>query len=91
MNLGDNGVQIPTFEEAQQQAPARPEVNEIESSINEFPNILPQGTTSARPIGPKPQHLVKLQSLSNLATTTPPASPFLNQPAGFVPGTDISK
>jgi len=59
------------------------------------PNILPQGTTSARPIGPElppAQQLTPVNSfpsLSNLPTTTPPSSSFINDPPGFVPGTNI--
>ena len=67
-------------------------INEIESSINNFPNILPQGTTSARPIGPElPQQspiIDRVPSISNLPTTTPPPSAFLESLPGVVPGTN---
>ena len=67
-------------------------INEIESSINNFPSILPQGTTSARPIGPElPQQspiVDRVPSISNLPTTTPPPSAFLESLPGVVPGTN---
>ena len=95
VNLGPQGVDIKDVVLSTDQVGTRPSINEIESSINNFPNLLPQGTTSARPIGPElpsAQQLTpvnKLPSLSNLPTTTPPPSPFLNNPLGFVPGTNI--
>ena len=94
VNLGTQGVEIGTV--TQDHVGTRPGINEIESSINNFPNILPQGTTSARPIGPELPGLqltpiTKLPSISNLVTTTPPSSPFLNDPPGFVPGTNLGK
>ena len=88
VNFGEQGVDVPPFLDTQDQVPSRPEVNEIESSINEFPNILPQGTTTGRPIlGARPGQ--ELPSISNLATTAPPPSPFLDDPPGVVPGTNI--
>ena len=94
MNLGSQGVDIKDVAPTTDQEVSRPSINEIESSINNFPNLLPQGTTSARPIGPElpPQQLTpvnQLPSLSNLPTTTPPPSSFLNDLPGFVPGTNI--
>ena len=95
VNLGSQGVDIKDVVQTTDQVGTRPSINEIESSINNFPNLLPQGTTSARPIGPElpsAQQITpvnKLPSISNLPTTTPPSSPFLNDPPGFVPGTNI--
>ena len=95
VNLGSQGVDIGSVIENQEQVGTRPGINEIESSINNFPSILPQGTTSARPIGPElPPQLIPVQkvpSISNLPTTTPAPSPFVNNPAGFVPGTNIGR
>ena len=94
--MGSQGVDIKDVVPSIDQEESRPSINEIESAINSYPNLLPQGTTSARPIGPElppsPQQLTpidKLPSLSNLPTTTPPSSSFLNDPPGFVPGTNI--
>ena len=95
MNLGSQGVDIKDVVSTPDIERPRPSINEIESSINNFPNILPQGTTSARPIGPElppAQQLTPVNSfpsLSNLPTTTPPSSSFINDPPGFVPGTNI--
>ena len=90
-NLGN--IDVSTDVDTQNQIGTRPiGINEIESSINNFPNILPQGTTSARPIGPElPQQspiVDRIPSISNLPTTTPPSSAFLDSLPGFVPGTN---
>ena len=93
--MGSQGVDIKDVVSTPEIEGPRPSINEIESSINNFPNILPQGTTSARPIGPElppAQQLTPVNSfpsLSNLPTTTPPSSSFINDPPGFVPGTNI--
>ena len=94
VNLGSQGIDISDVVDGQDQVGTRPGVNDIESSINSYPNISPQGTTSARPIGPElpPAQLtpiIKVPSISNVPTTTPSPSPFLNDPPGFVPGTTI--
>jgi hypothetical protein len=96
VNLGSQGVDLAGVVDIQEQVANRPGINEIESSISNFPNILPQGTTSSRPIGPElpPAQLTpvnKIPSISHLPTTTPRPSPFLNDPPGFVPGTNIGK
>ena len=90
-NLGN--IDVSTDVDTQNQIGTRPiGINEIESSINNFPNILPQGTTSARPIGPElPQQspiVDRVPSISNLPTTTPPPSAFLESLPGVVPGTN---
>ena len=94
--MGTQGVDITDVVDNTQQVADRPGINEIESSISNFPNILPQGTTSSRPIGPQlpPAQLTpvdKIPSISQLPTTTPSPSPFLNAPPGFVPGTNLGK
>ena len=90
-NLGN--IDVSADVDTQNQIGTRPiGINEIESSINNFPNILPQGTTSARPIGPElPQQspiIDRVPSISNLPTTTPPPSAFLESLPGVVPGTN---
>ena len=86
-------IDVSTDVDTQNQIGTRPiGINEIESSINNFPSILPQGTTSARPIGPElPQQspiVDRVPSISNLPTTTPPPSAFLESLPGVVPGTN---
>ena len=94
MNLGSQGVDISNVVDIQDQVATRPGINEIEPSINNFPNTLPQVITSARPIGPElpPAQLTpvdKVPSIADLPTTSTRSSPFLNNPTGFIPDTSI--